>query len=223
MKIVLASQGFMTQEIASETAGLAGKPLYSLNVAIINESYVGISAGRDHRWMLDELGLLAKYVKGTIAFVNLLAYEPDELKRRIDFADLIYIVGGAQATLPKIFKQTGFDTIIKEAASEKVIFGTSAGSYVLGKQIESKEYWLNQYGSYVEFLAEPTMGLVDFNILPHFGREDHPNRNTEILEPILKNNPFPIYGISDTQAVIFDDGKTNFVGGTPVKFGQQYP
>lgn len=220
MKIVLASQGFTTAEIAHKTAELAGKSLDDLNIVIINESYVGISAGRDESWLINELSLISAYAKGTIAFVNLRAYDRDELKQRIDFADVIYIVGGAQAVLPQIFRQTGFDKILADAANEKVIFGTSAGAYVLGKQIENIEYWKNQYGSYEEFLAEPTLGLVDFNILPHFGRADHPKRNVKVLTPILKDNPFPIYGISDTQAVFCDNGKITFAGGSPIKFGR---
>lgn len=220
MKIVLASQGFTTSEIAEKTADLAGKPLSQLNVAIINEAYVTIDEGRDQKWMINELSQIAKYAKGIIAFVNLRAYNATELKKRIDFADIIYIVGGKQIILPKLFKQTGFDVILVEAAKEKVIFGTSAGANVLGKQIEDKKYWQEQYGSYEEFLAEPSLGLVEFNILPHFEREDHPKRNKESLTPLLKEHPFPLYGVTDTQAVYFDDGEISFAGGEPVVFGK---
>lgn len=220
MKIVLASQGFTTSEIAEKTADLAGKPLSQLNVAIINEAYVTIDQGRDQKWMINELSQIAKHAKGIIAFINLRAYNATELKKRIEFADIIYIVGGKQIVLPELFKQSGFDTILVEAANEKVIFGTSAGANVLGKQIEDKNYWQDQYGSYEEFLAEPSLGLVEFNILPHFEREDHPKRNKEILTPLLKDHPFPLYGVTDTQAVFFDDGEISFAGGQPVMFGK---
>lgn len=220
MKIVLASQGFTTSEIAEKTADLAGKPLSQLNVAIINEAYDTIDQGRDQKWMINELSQIAKHAKGIIAFINLRAYNATELKKRIEFADIIYIVGGKQIVLPELFKQSGFDTILVEAANEKVIFGTSAGANVLGKQIEDKNYWQDQYGSYEEFLAEPSLGLVEFNILPHFEREDHPKRNKEILTPLLKDHPFPLYGVTDTQAVFFDDGEISFAGGQPVMFGK---
>lgn len=164
MKIILASQGFTTQEIAEATAKLAGKTLNNLNVAIINEAYVTIDTGRDERWMINELMQLANYAKGTIAFVNLRAYNTQELIQRFEFADVIYIVGGKQLILPRLFRETGFDTILKESAKTKVIFGTSAGANVLGKQIVDTDYWQDQYGSSSEFLSEPSMGLVDFNI-----------------------------------------------------------
>lgn len=220
MKLVLASQGFTTPEIAKAIAKLANKPLSGLNVAIINEAYVGIAAGRHEGWLINELAQVSQYAKGTISFVNLRAYDLFEIKQRLEFADLIYIVGGAQIVLPKLFREVGFDKLLPELAESKVIMGTSAGANVLGRQIEDARYWYDQYGSSEEYLAEPTLGLTDFNILPHFEREDHPARTAARLEPLLKDHTFPLYGVTDTQAVILNDGKVVFVGGQPVTFGR---
>lgn len=220
MRLVLASQGFTTPQIAQITADLAGKPLNDLNVAIINEAYVGAGAGRDQKWLINELSWISQYAKGVIAFVNIRAYDLTEVKKRLEFADVIYIVGGKQIVLPKLFKQTGFDDVLKEMAEQKVVIGTSAGGNVLGRQIEDPRYWEDQYGSSEEFLAASPLGLVGFNTLPHFEREDHPRRNAEVLGPLLKNNPFPLYGICDTQAVVYNDGKVSFVGGDPIVFGE---
>ena len=41
MKLVLASQGFTTDEIAKEVEKIVGKSLKEINIAIINEAYVG--------------------------------------------------------------------------------------------------------------------------------------------------------------------------------------
>lgn len=221
MKLVLASQGFTTPEIAQATTRLAGKSLDELNVAIINEAYVAIAGGRDESWLINELGLLKSYVKGNIFFVNLRAYNINEIKERLRSADVIYIVGGAQLVLPRLFKETGFDTLLAELAESKVILGTSAGANVLGAHIQNREYWADQYGDADTYLAEPSLGLVDFNILPHYGREDHSRRNESILTPLLRENPFLLYGVTDTQAVIYKDGEIEFVGGDPVTFGRK--
>lgn len=219
MKLVLASQGFTTPQIAQATAELTGKSLDELNVAIINEAYTAIGAGRDESWLINELSLLKNYVKGAIFFVNLRAYDTTEIKERLSSADLIYIVGGAQLVLPKLFKQTGFDTLLKEFSKDKVILGTSAGANILGAHIKNREYWADQYGDADTYLAEPSLGLVDFNILPHYEREDHPRRNKATLTPLLKDNSFPLYGVTDMQAVIYNEGRLEFVGGEPVQFG----
>lgn len=218
MKIVLASQGFTTREIAKAVSDLVGKPIGEMNVAVINEAYVGISAGRHEGWLINELSQIAQYSK-LVSFVNLRAYNIEEIKRRLEFADLIYIVGGVQVVLPKLFKETGFDKLLVEIAETKVLMGTSAGANVLGKQIEDANYWENQYGKSEEFLANPSLGIVPFNILPHFERGDHPYRTTEKLTPLLKDHPFKLYGVNDTQAVIFDDGQIEFAGGKPAIFG----
>lgn len=219
MKLILASQGFTTPEIVKATANLIGKSPDNINIAIINEAYVANGAGFDQKWLIDELSLISKYIKGNISFVNLRAYSLPEIRKRLEFADIIYIVGGAQLVLPKLFRDTGFDKLLIELANSKAIMGTSAGANVLGKQIEDQKYWQDQYGSSAEYLANPPLGLADFNILPHFAREDHPRRTQEILTPLLKGNPFPLYGITDTQAVIYNAGSPQFVGGNPVIFG----
>ena len=219
MKLILASQGFTTPEIAAAVEKLASKSLDKLNVAIINEAYTAINPGRHEGWLINELSLITKYCKGTVSFVNLRAYSLSEIEERLEFADIVYIVGGAQLVLPKLFRETGFDQLLAKVAEEKVIMGTSAGANVLGAQINNAKYWQDQYGSVNEYLTEPTLGLVSFNILPHFEREDHPRRNLEILTPLLKENPFTLYGVKDSQAVIYNHGSIVFVGGTPTKFG----
>jgi len=219
MQLVLASQGFTTSDIGTAVAELVGKPLRALNIAIINEAYVGIDEGQDETWLVGELSLITKYMKGTVSFVNLRAYDMPEIERRLKFADVIYIVGGAQLVLPQLFRESGFDELLMKLASSKVIMGTSAGANVLGKQIESQTYWQDQYGASEAYLSNPFLGLVDFNILPHFERADHPRRTAKIVLPLLRDNPFPLFGVTDSQAVIYDDGAIRFVGGTPVTFG----
>jgi len=220
MKLVLASQGFTTSDIANAVAKLANTPLETLNVAVINEAYVAIRAGRHEGWLINELSLITTYTKGTVAFINLRAYDIQEIEERLEFADIIYIVGGAQLILPKLFRETGFDQLLIKLAETKVVMGTSTGANVLGAQIQDALYWQDQYGASDEYLTEPSLGLVDFNILPHFEREDHPRRNTKLLAPLLQHSPFPLYGVNDHQAVLYDDGATTFIGGDPAVFGR---
>lgn len=219
MKLVLASQGFTTPDIANGIAELAGRPLAQLHVAVINEAYTGIRAGHDDHWMVEELSWLAKYCSGALSMVSLRAHDLAEIRRRLEPADLIYIVGGAQIVLPKLFRDIGFDVLLRELAEHTIIMGTSAGANVLGQQITDRQYWEDQYGTVEQYLAEPALGLVDWNILPHFERADHPLRTRSRLAPLLVDHPFPLYGLTDTQAVVWDDGEMKFLGGQPATFG----
>jgi peptidase E len=220
MKLVLASQGFTTPEIALAVESLLGKHLEQANVAVVNEAYVGIGPGRDEKWLINELSLMAKCIKGSISFVNLRAYSIKEIERRLEFADLVYIVGGSQLVLPKLFRETGFDKLLDRVSRNKVIMGTSAGANLLGMQIENADYWQDQYGSSQEYLKNIFLGLAPFNILPHFEHEDNPQRTEARLRPLINDNPFSVYGIKDSQAVILNGNKTEFVGGDPVIFGR---
>ena len=220
MKLVLASQGFTNDEIAENVSKLVGKSLSNINISIINEAYVAISGNKDKRWLIQELGNIEKYIGGTIDFVNLKSYTKAEVRKRLVNTDMIYIVGGKQFILPKLFKETGFDEILKEYSKDKVIMGTSAGANVLGKQIESDKYWKERYQVEKEKIKDKTLGFVDFNIVPHYMREDHKKWNKEFLEEVLRDNPFPVYAIRDNQVVIYDEGKLNFVGGNPEIFGK---
>ena len=220
MKLILASQGFTTEEIAKTVENLVGKPLENINIAIINEAYVAKPETSSKRWLIKELSQIEKYIGGIIDFVNLRAYNKIEVKRRLQNADMLYIVGGRNLVLPKLFKETGFDEVLKEFAQEKVVMGTSAGSIVLGRQIESDEYWRAKEGITSNQIENKTLGLVNFNIFPHYKRKDYQKWDKSFLEKILLTKLFKVYAITDEQAIVYNNGEISFIGGNPEVFGR---
>ena len=220
MKLLLASQGFTTDEIAEEVSKVVDKPLEEINIAIINEAYTAIPGEKSKRWLIKELSNIAKYIGGSIDFVNFRAYNVEEIKNRLSMADLIYIVGGKQFVLYDLFEQTGTTQIMKELAKEKVIMGTSAGSIVLGRQIIIDEYWKERYGLGFNEIKGKVLDLVDFNIIPHYLRKDRIAWDKEFHDRTLKDNPFHLYAVTDTQMVVYNNGEIKFIGGDPVIFGK---
>lgn len=222
MKLVLASQGFTTDEIAKEVEKLVGKPLKEINIAIINEAYVGLDGTKDKRWLIKELSNIEKYIGGIIDFINFRAYTKEEINKRLNMADLIYIVGGKQHLLEKLFRETDTIDIIKNISNTKVIMGTSAGSIVLGRKITSEKFWEERYPQDKELAkTHEELNLVDFNIIPHYMREDRRKWTKDFFERVLEDNEFKVYAIKDSQAVIYNDGKIEFIGGTPDIFGKK--
>lgn len=218
MKLVLASQGFMTKEIVDSVVNLVNKPKDEIKISIINEAYVGLEENKDKHWLIKELGLIEKNFKGIIDFVNLRAYGIEEIEKRLKDTDIIYIVGGKQFILAKLFKEIGFDNLLKKLAKDKVIMGTSAGSIVLGKTVDSNEYYLDRYKINKEDIEVNNLGFVDFNIIPHYLRADRLKYNEEYYKRILKDNTFKMYAINDNQAIIYNEGQLEFIGGEPVVF-----
>lgn len=218
MKLVLASQGFMTKEIVDSVVNLVNKPKDEIKISIINEAYVGLEENKDKHWLIKELGLIEKNFKGIIDFVNLRAYGIEEIEKRLKDTDIIYIVGGKQFILAKLFKEIGFDNLLKKLAKDKVIMGTSAGSIVLGKTVDSNEYYLDRYKINKKDIEVNNLGFVDFNIIPHYLRADRLKYNEEYYKRILKDNTFKMYAINDNQAIIYNDSELNFIGGEPIIF-----
>lgn len=218
MKLVLASQGFMTKEIVDSVVNLVNKPKDEIKISIINEAYVGLEENKDKHWLIKELGLIEKNFKGIIDFVNLRAYGIEEIEKRLKDTDIIYIVGGKQFILAKLFKEIGFDNLLKKLAKDKVIMGTSAGSIVLGKTVDSNEYYLDRYKINKKDIEVNNLGFVDFNIIPHYLRADRLKYNEEYYKRILKDNTFKMYAINDNQAIIYNEGQLEFIGGEPGVF-----
>lgn len=97
--------------------------------------------------------------------------------------------------------------------------GTSAGSVVLGSQIQSKDYWKERYGLNLDEIENEGLNLININIIPHYLREDHKKWDENFFERVLKDNPFPVYAIQDSQAVIYNSGDIYVVGGNARIFG----
>ena len=72
LKLILASQGFTTDEIENKVAKIVGKPANEINIAIINETAYYLSAEKSKRWLINELANIEKHIGGRIDFVNFL-------------------------------------------------------------------------------------------------------------------------------------------------------
>ena len=210
MKLLLSSAGIRTQELAETLSSLVGKPLENINVAVINEASA-VEPG-DKTWFFNEINDLRKYVGGEIDFVNLLALNIDEIKERVAFADVIYVVGGNPDYLLHLYNKTGFASLLKDTLlNEKVYVGSSAGSMVLGRRGSTNEYQ-NYYGEDRTFGTTDYLGVVDFVIKPHFEAPDLPKNHKDILLQASTEEQQLIYAVRDDQAVIVSGETVSFVG-----------
>lgn len=210
MKLLLTSAGIRTQELADTLSGLVGKSLENINVAVINEASA-VEPG-DKTWFFNEINDLRKYVGGDIDFVDLLALSIDEIKERVAFADVIYVVGGNPDYLLDLYNKTGFASLLKDTLlNEKVYVGSSAGSMVLGRRGSTNEYQ-NYYGEDRTFGTTDYLGVVDFVIKPHFEAPDLPKNHKDILLKASIEEQQLIYAVRDDQAIIVNDETVSFVG-----------
>lgn len=81
--------------------------------------------------------------------------------------DLIFIPGGNPFYLLFHLKRSKADIIIKELAEEKAIVTSSAGTLVLGKDIELIKYFDEKINT-IGMTDLKGLDLMDFTIYPHY-------------------------------------------------------
>lgn len=80
MKLLLASQGFLTNEIAEEVRRVVNKNLNEINIAIVNESYLELDR---EKWDAEFLNRTLKNEKFPIYAINdnqMISYVDGEIR-----------------------------------------------------------------------------------------------------------------------------------------------
>jgi len=209
MKALLASTIFTKIPGGIELAEkMIGKPRAQINVAIINEA-AAVEFG-DHRWAVDTMKNLADAFGGIIEIVHLMAVSKEQIRERLNAADMIFVLGGNTDWLKIVFAQTGVSEFLPEILQNKLYAGSSAGSMILGHQPSYKRQE-KIYGAYDDFGVKSYLDLLDFSILPHCFDVKHPNRN-DLAMAESKAVEYPVYALSDNAAVVVDGDKISIIG-----------
>ncbi len=214
MKLVLCSEGFHTPNTVQACVELCGKAQSDIKIAIINEAYA-VEQG-DKRWVLDNLNDVAKNFPAEIDLINLLALPINEIEKRIEDKDVIFVVGGNTDYQMHVFEKSGFNKLLPKLLETKVYVGSSAGSMVVGRRVSSEAYH-EVYGEDDDFGVKEYMGLVDLAIKPHMNSPHFPNNRPEVLERVAAGMKFPVYGLRDDSAIVIDGEKRTFIGSEPYK------
>ncbi len=218
MKLILASEGFYTEEIVAKCEELVGKPRNAINITVINEGY---AVKRDNlRWVLVNLNDVVKNFGGKLELVNLLALDRETIRERITEADVIFVVGGSADYLMTVFNKTGFTKLLPELLKNKVYVGSSAGSMVMGKRLPTAIYE-KLYEKKDEYTVKSYMEIVNFSIIAHLDSAKYPNRKVMLMEAVKENTNFTIYGLQDDNAIIINGGSLTTIGSKPYIFNDE--
>lgn len=212
MKLVLCSEGFHTPNTVEACVKLCGKSQDQISVAVINEAFA-VEEG-DKRWVLHNLTSVADNFPGKFDIINLLALPLDEVERRINACDVIFVVGGDTDYLMSVYQKTGFDKLLPKLLEDKVYVGSSAGSMVVGKRISAAAYELI-YGEDSKWNISDYLGLVDISVMPHLDSPDFPNRKESLLEAVGSFEGM-VYGLRDDSAVVVNKDDIYTIGSNPI-------
>lgn len=124
---------------------------------------------------------------------------------------MIYVQGGNTDYLTKVFRETGFDKLLKDLLETKVYVGSSAGAMVLGKRINTPLY-REVYGAANDYGVTEYLGIVELSIMPHINSPEFANRTFEAAMGTVSENMSPVYLLDDNCAVRVVDGDISVVG-----------
>lgn len=132
----------------------------------------------------------------------------EELKKKLDKFNAVWVRGGNVFVLRVAMKKSGFDKIIKEKKNDKdfVYAGYSAGPCLLSKSLKGFEIvddvaqLQNAYPG--EKIIWDGLGLIDFVFVPHY-KSNHPESpSIEKEVEFLKKNNIKYKTFSDGEVYI---------------------
>lgn len=141
--------------------------------------------------------------------VSLAAQIPESLLLQFENVQAIYVTGGNSFYLLAQMRASGFDKILPDLLRRDVLYaGASAGACVAGKSIEPLKY-LDDPSEAPNLSSYEGLGLVDFVILPHFGKEKYKPKFDRIAEEY--KDKFKLVSITDEQSIIVRDNDWKIV------------
>lgn len=125
-------------------------------------------------------------------------YSQEELLIELSKFEILFFSGGCAHYLLKQFKETGLDKMLGQILDKDIIYvGSSAGSIVLSPDIDYIKP-MDTYHTKVALTDTKGAGIVDFYLLPHYGREKY----SKVCDEILQNDEINIIPVKDDEVIV---------------------
>ncbi len=191
-KIVLTSCGIIDSELKAQFYNLLNKDASAMKLLYITIAVEG-EKDTDRTWLEEEYETILDL---GIKEENIKEFKYEE---NIDFEDYdaIYMIGGNTFYLLKELREKKLDVKIKHAIDNGVIYiGSSAGSIILGKTIETAlpydENWVNLNNF-------EGLNMIDGIIIPHA------NRKQEFLKEAKEKYKDKIIELYDDYGIVINN------------------
>ena len=196
---------FEQKNIFDEIIRLTGK--YNPNVLIVPHAH---DTEYETKILFKMLNVFDKIYHCDVKIITESALSGDGVDGFLDYADIIYVLGGDSKRLMDTWRRTGFDKkLIELADTNKVLCGNSAGGGCWFKYICS-DYLQKETGNPHEpFKEVEGLGLIDLIFNPH--ADEHGRlRDVEKLTEKLNINGL---SLTDNMAIEIVDGKYKLIEG----------
>lgn len=205
MKLLLTSAGFANEFIVNALLELTGKPFNELNLVDIPTA-ANTEKG-DKSWLTDGFNKCKELGFAHIDIVDISAVSINVWEPKLNKANVLLFGGGNTFYLLDWLNKSGLRELLPEMLKNKVYMGISAGSYVACPDISSAQWKHMEDQNIVGLKDLRGLGLVNFLISPHYIPEH---------EAIINENkdkvPYPIFALTDSQAILVDGDNVKFIG-----------
>ena len=201
MRLLLTSAGLTTPGIVLALQKTLPKPFAECSLALI---YTDSSEEQRERVRLRH-GELDRLGFSSVQEIDAShVHSPDVLDR----FDAIYVKGGNTFSILHAMRESGFDhVIVSFILRGGVYIGVSAGSILLGPNIECAGWGSCADSNDSQLQNTEGLQLVPFAVFPHF-QEDLRHE----LQPLQTTVSYPVIPLTDTQAMLSIDGNTVRIG-----------
>jgi dipeptidase E len=218
VKLLLTSSGISNPSISDALIDLLGKPIAESSALFIPTAIYPFPGGAGMAWQaisgrarspLCELGWKSL---GVLELTALPTIREENWVPMVREADALLVWGGDVLYLCHWMRQSGLAELLP-SLTESVYVGVSAGSIAVTPYNCDAEFNLEfvPTGSDMALGADRALGLVDFTLYPHLGREDMPDTSLANIETWASGIPAPTYAIDDETAIKVIDGAVEVV------------
>lgn len=191
-KIVLTSCGVIDGKLKEQFYELLNKDISKVKLLFITIAVDG-EKDTDRTWLEEEY---ASILDLGIKEENITEFHYEE---NVDFSsyDIIYMIGGNTFYLLKELREKNLDEKIIQAINNGVIYiGSSAGSIILGKTIETALPYDENWVNLVDFEG---LKIVDGIIIPHA------NRKQDFIKEAKEKYSDKIIELYDDYGIVISD------------------
>ncbi len=209
MKLLLTSCGVYNKSIAQALLKLLNKPFSKSSMVYITTAS-NLDAG-DKSWLIDDLVRFKNLGFSSIDIIDIAAIPQANWLPRIKAADVMVFGGGNEAYLMHWIKKSGLAKVLPGLLKKKVYVGISAGSMVTAKNLSdviSKKIFGEDIA---EYHIKGALGLVDFQICPHFNSKHFPKNRLDNIAKLSKQVKEAIFAIDDSTAIQVINGELEII------------
>ncbi|HEY3330781.1 MAG TPA: Type 1 glutamine amidotransferase-like domain-containing protein [Capsulimonadaceae bacterium] len=135
----------------------------------------------------------------------------DRMQELLDWADLVYVGGGSTKRMLERWRETGFDTMLRDfAATGRVVSGLSAGANCWFRYGNSDQPYKEGRRDIITWRIDG-LGIVDLSFCPHTVREEY---RVDEMTAMMRETPGMGIGVDDNAALQISGDRFRIIAAT---------